>query len=243
MSASRPLIPRAGNAMRPVFILVAGFFGVMLIGYPIFMHVMGLSTTGIVWITLLILVVATGILGFILYLARAYDHDESSLDAGEVWAEWTVPAEQYRRFVAGERRSTHRRALAYALGGAALGIGLGALENDRLLAGIMIVAFLIASIVIVTLGGPPRSASSDEARRIRIGPRGVHVMGRYLAFDAPLTRLCGVGVEPGDPPTMRFRVQSGRRTEEIRVPVSPDRLQEAEDLAERFHREQDLGQF
>jgi hypothetical protein len=227
--------------MRPVFLLLAGFFGLMLVGFPALMYAAGLSMTAIVWVTLLIVAVTVGILGFTLYLARAYDQDESSLDTGDTWAEWTVPLHEYRRFVAEERRGTRRKALAYALGGTALGLLLASLDDDSLTGIVIVVVFLLAAIVILTMGGPPRDADREDARVVRIGPRGVRVMGRYLAFDAPLTRLRGVAVEPGDQPTLCFRVKAGRRTDDLRVPVAPGHLDAAKTLVERLREEYDLA--
>lgn len=239
-SSPRPLIPPPGNAARPVFFLLAGFFGLMLVGYPIFMHVLGLSTAGIVWITLLILAVGVGILWFTVRLGQSLEQDAQRLESGQVWAEWTVPADLHRRFVFTERRGTNRRALAYAAGGPTFGLVLALVQDDWLLGGIVIAVFLLAAAIIYVLAGPPRGAGSDAARRVRIGPHGVHTLGRYMPFSTTMVRLRRVEIDDGVPAVMRFTVKAGRRVDEIRVPLPPGYASEAEALAERIRREHDL---
>jgi hypothetical protein len=231
---ARSLIPQPGNAARPVFFLIAGCFGLMLVGYSIFMYAIGLDAASIVWITLLIVVVAAGALWFTIHLGRTLQRDEAQLDAGEIWAEWTVPEEPFRRFVAAEGRGKRRQAFACAAGGVATGLALGALEGDRLLAGIIIVVFLLAALVIVFLAGTPRHANHDDGRHIRIGPGGVRLLGRYMPFETTMTRLRAVDIADGDPPVMALTVRAGRGFVQIRVPVAPDQLGQAEAVAERL---------
>lgn len=240
MSSSRSFIPRPGNAARPVFFVIAGFFGIMLVGYPVFMYTVGLGTGSIVWITLLIAVIAVGALWFTSYYGRSLQRDEARLDAGEVWAEWTVPEWQHRRFLEAERSSTNRMAILLALGGTALGLVLAWPAQDWLLAGIMTGSFLLAAGVTFFLGGPPRSAHGDDARHVRIGPSGVHLLGRYIPFEATMTRLRAVNISDGDPPVMTLSVHAGRRIDQIRVPIAPDRVEQAEAVAERLRREHNL---
>lgn len=237
---TRSLIPQPGNAVRPVFFLIAGFFGLMLVGYPIFMYAVGLDTASIVWITLLIAVVAAGVLWFTIHLGRTLQRDEARLDAGEVWAEWTVPLHQHRRFIAAERRGKNRMALAYAIGGVALGLVLAWLERDWLLGGVMIFAFLFAAATIFFLAGPPRRAHGDDARHVRIGPSGAHLLGRYMPFETTMTRLRAVSVSDGDPPVMALTVRAGSRLDQIRVPVAPDKIHLAEAVAERLRQAHDI---
>lgn len=241
-STPRPLIPRPGNAARPVFFLLAGFFGLMLIGFPILMYVLGLGTASIVWITLLILAVAVGMLWFSVRLGQNLQQDEESIEAGEVWADWTVPTREHRTFVANERRSTNRRALLYGLGGVAMGLGWWLIADDRLTASIMVVVFLMAALIIFFFAGPPRGASNDEARRVRIGPLGVHSLGRYMPFRTTMIRLHGIEISDGVPPLMRFTVRAGRRLDEIRVPIPADHLHLAQQVAERLRRQHNLEQ-
>ena len=69
--------------------------------------------------------------------------------------------------------------------------------DDRLTASIMVVVFLLAALVTWFFAGPPRGARNDEARRVRIGPLGVHALGRYMPFQATMTRLpTGAGARP-----------------------------------------------
>lgn len=240
MSKSRSFIPRPGNAARPVFFFLLVAFGIMLVGFPILTYAVGLGTGSIVAITLLILAVAVGILWFTVRLGQKLQQDEERLEAGDVWAEWTVSPLEHRTFLRDERRSTNRLAIAYALGGAVLGLVLAWLENDVLLGGIMIGGFLIAGLMTFFFGGPPRRAVSDDARHVRIGPSGVHHLGRYMPFETTMTRLRRVEIDDGDPATMRFTVKAGRRVDVVKVPVPSHQLQQAEALAERLRREHDL---
>ncbi len=240
MSDRRSLIPPPGKSARPVFFIVLVGFGLMLIGFPILMYALGLGIGSIVGITLLILLVMVGILWFTIALGRSLDRDEERLDAGEVWAEWLVPFQDHRAFVADERRTTNRRAIATALGGTAFGLLLAWLADDALLGGIMTGAFLLAGLVTYFFAGPPRHAGSDDARRVRIGPTGVHFLGRYMPFRTTLTRLRVVDIRDDAPPVMVLTVHAGRRIDQIRVPVPPEQLETAEAVAERLRLEYDL---
>ena len=233
---SRPaLLPDRRNPMRPVVIILAVFFGAMLVGFPILMLAVGLDTTGTVWVTLLIVAVAILCLGLVLALARSYDRGQAALFAGEAWAHWTVTPEEHRRFVGREQGRTWKKAAAYALGGTALGVIFGVM-SDWLTGGILIGVFLLAALVILWAGGPPRG-TGDEAREVRVGPRGIFALGRYLPLEATGTRPRSIRLEEGDPAALLFGVSSGNRLEEFRVPVPRDRLAEAEALVERFQRE------
>lgn len=240
MSKYRSLIPPPGNSARPVFLAISGLFGIMLVGYPIFMYAVGLNAAAIVWITLLIAAISAGALWLTVHLGRKLQQDADRLDAGEIWAEWTVPLQQHRRFLDAERKRTNRMALALALGGTALGLVLAWPEQDWLLGGIMTGSFLLAAGVTFFLGGPPRTAHRDDARHVRIGPSGVHVLGRYMPFKMTMTRLDRVDIADDDPPVMRLTVRAGRRIDEIRVPIAPDQLDQAEAVAERLRRMHEL---
>jgi hypothetical protein len=240
-SPPRPLIPRPGNAVRPVFFLLAFFFGLMLIGFPILMYAVGLGTASTVWITLLILAVAVGMLWFTVRLGQNLQQDEESIEAGEVWTEWTVPPREHRAFVANERRSTNRRALLYGVGGVAMGLGWWRLADDRLTASIMVVMFLLAALIIFFFAGPPRGGN-DDARRVRIGPLGVHSLGRYLPFHTTMIRIHDIEIDDGVLPFMRFTVRAGHRLDEIRVPIPRDQLHLAKEVAQRLRRQHDLDQ-
>lgn len=240
MPNHRSLIPRSGNAARPVFFIVLIGFALMLIGFPILMYAVGIGTAGIVWISLLILAVTIGMLWFTVAFGRNLDRDENRLDAGEVWAEWIVPARDHRAFIADERRATNRRAVASALGGTAFGLLLAWLADDLLLGGIMIAAFLLAGLVTFFFAGPPRRAGTEADRHVRIGPGGIHHLGRYTPFETTLTRLREVAIEDGVPPVMALTVRAGRRLDQIRVPVDSDQLHQAEAVAARLRQAHDL---
>jgi hypothetical protein len=46
--------------------------------------------------------------------------------------------------------------------------------------------------------------------------------------------VSNVDLEPGDPAFLRFDVRTGRRLQEVVVPVTRDQLREAEAMVERF---------
>ena len=234
------LIPDRRNPMRPVVVIVAIFFGLMLVGLPIGMRLLGLGMGSTSAITVLIVVVAAGIIAWTLALARGYDRDRADLVAGEAWAAWELTPEEHRRFVARESGRTWRQAAAYAAGGTALGVGFGVLADDWLTGGIMIGAFLLAAVIIVTAGGPPR-ARSTEARQVLVGPRGITALGRYMPLEGTGIRATSVRLEDGEPSALVFDVRSGRRIDEVRVPVPRARAAEAEALVERFRTEAGLA--
>jgi hypothetical protein len=236
----RPLIPPPGNAARPVFFLVACFFGLMLVGYPIFMYAMGLGITAIIWITLCIAGVAVGVMWYTVRLGQNLAEDARQLDAGDVWAEWLVPDDQHRRFVASLRRGTNRRALLTAMGGVGLGAGYAVLGDDWLGAVIMVVVFALAALVTWFFAGPPRDVHTEKSRRVRIGPDGVHSLGRYLPFRTTLIRLRDIEVVDGVSPELRFTVSSDRRRDVLRVPVPASQLPQIDDPVHRLRRMHDM---
>ena len=203
------LLPNRRNPMRPVVMILAVFFGAMLVGFPILMLAVGLGTGSTIGVTLLIVAVALFCLGIVLALARSYDRGQEALFAGEAWARWTVTPEERRRFVGQEQGRAWKKAAAYALGGTALGATFGIL-GDWLTGSIMIGVFLLATFVIIWAGGPPRG-SGDEAHEVRL--------------------------EEGNPAALLFAVSAGSRLEAFRVPVPRERLTEAEALVARFQRE------
>jgi hypothetical protein len=222
--------------MRPVLVILAVGFLLMLIAFPVGMVLLGMGTGGIIGVTLLIIAVAGGILAWAWYLAGTYERDRTELIEGEVWARWQLSPDEFRRFHAGERMRSLRLAAAYAAGGTALGVFFMTVGEDRVTGWIMIGAFLLAVIVIITAGGPPWRVT-DEAREVRIGSQGVQVLGRYLPLNGPGSRPGGVELRSGDPTELRFSVRTGRRVEEIRVPVPQAHMAEAEQVAERFRNE------
>ena len=234
------VVPDRGNPMRPVVLLLAAAFGVMLVAFPALMIYVGLGTAGTVTVTLFIVVVAALCLGVVVMFARTYDRDRETLLAGEAWARWRIDSDEQQRFVGRERWRSWRMAAAYALGGAALGVIFG-LTGDWLTGGILIGAFLLATLVILVAGGPPRGADSAQASEVWVGPRGVFLLGRYMPLNATGTRATSVRLEPGNPAALLFGIRSGRRVEELRVPVPHAHLAEAAVVVERFHRELGLA--
>jgi hypothetical protein len=237
VSNFQALMPSRVNPMRPILILVAVFFGLMLVVFPVLMQIGGVPTGGIVGVTILIVVTAIIALAALRALGNAYEGPRLDVLVGGAWVQWQLAPDEHRRFLADERRLFERRATGYALAGLVLGPVLGAILDDWLMAVILPVVFLAAAIVILTMARPGKGAENAAAREVRVGARGVHFLGAYLPLQGPGTRLVGVRVQPGDPAILRFDVRTGRRTEEIRVPVPRDRMPEAEAVVERFQRE------
>jgi hypothetical protein len=206
VTGHRSLIPRPGNAARPVFFLVLVTFGLMLVGFPILTLAVGLGIGTVLLTILIILPIALGTLWLVAATGRNLDRDEQRLDAGDVWAEWTVSERERRAFVADEHRSTVRRALFFAGVGAILGFGYWLFADDSLSAWVMVSVFLLATVVTL-FTGPPRSARSDSARHVRIGPKGVHSLGRYQPVRMSGVRGGRVDVEHGDPSRSRGAVR------------------------------------
>ncbi|MDQ4044994.1 MAG: hypothetical protein M3173_06045 [Chloroflexota bacterium] len=234
VSQRRTLLPGRGNPMRPVLILIAAFFGLLLVVFPVIMQVAGVGAAGTVGMALLIVAVAVLCLAIQRAVAGAYEEGRESMLAGETLASWRLAPDEHRRFLVDERQSNQRTA-AYGLGGLALGAVLGVSTDDWLLGGIMICVFLIAATVILTMAGPRRDAGSESGREVVIGTQGVQLLGRYLPFHAPLMRLHDTELRFGDPAVLFLRIRTGYRLEEVRVPVPRDRMPEAEALVERLN--------
>lgn len=231
----RALVPARGNPMRPIVILVAVAFGLMLIVFPIVMQIGGVGTGGTIGVTLLIVVVAVVCLAVLRVMTRAYEGDRFNLLASEAWVQWHLSPEEYQHFVADERRRFERQATGYGLAGLVLGLAFGGILNDWLLGLIMFGIFLGVAIVILTMVRPSAGARNPAAREVRIGARGVHLLGGYVPLQGPGTRPFKVQLQPGDPAVLRFDVRTGRRVDEVRVPVPRDRVPEV--VMERLQRE------
>lgn len=234
MFSLQALLLGRGNPMRPVLIIVAVAFTVMLIVFPVTMQIAGVGTGATIGLALLIAVVAIAYLALLRMMGEAYAQDQEVLLAGHTWAEWRLSADEHRRFLDDEQRRNRRLAAASTIGGVALGLVIGAIAEDWLMAGIMIGVFLCVGVITLTLAGPPREANGEVGRDVKIGPDGVQVLGRYLPFNAPLMRPRGVRLQAGSPAVLHFIVRTGSRVEEVRVPVPHDSFAEAEALVERF---------
>ena len=93
---------------------------------------------------------------------------------------------------------------------------------------------MVVALVILTMFRPRRAETNARARDVIIGPRGVHLLGRYLPLEGPGVRVSNVLLESGDPAVLRIDVRTGRRLQEVLVPVTGDHLEEAEAMVERF---------
>jgi len=233
LAATRFVLPPQGNPLRPVTLLLAGFFALALVGFPMLMGYVGLGTGSMIVIALVILVTAAACLGFTIWMANSVERDRVALDSADAWASWWLSVDEYRRFVASERRRSLGWAITYLIFGLGLAAFFAFRLDDQVTASIMVVVFLFVVVLMVTLGGPPWRAT-DSAREVRIGPRGVQALGRYTPIEATLTRMHSVALEEGDPDVITFQIRSGRQFQYIRVPVTEGRQDEAEAVVRRF---------
>ena len=104
MAATRFVVPPRGNPMRPVTMLLAAFFAAMLVGFPLLMAYVGLGTGSMIAIALVIIVTAAICLGFTIWMANSVERDRIGLVTTDAWASWWLSVDEYRRFVASERR-------------------------------------------------------------------------------------------------------------------------------------------
>jgi hypothetical protein len=227
--------------MRSILILLTVAFGVMLIVFPVMMQIAGVGTGGTIGVALLIMFVAMLCLGILRAWSGTFGENQVVLHEGDAWAAWQLTTYEQRRFLDAERGHTRRKAAAYAVGGTAIGLVLALIADDWLLGGILIGVFLSVAVVVLTMAGPPRDAESDAGREVRLNSHGVQALDRYIPLQGPMLRVCSVEMQAGDPAVLRFDVHSGRRVEEMRVPVPRDRVAEAEALVERLRRELDLA--
>lgn len=232
-SPTRFLVPPHGNPVRPIFFLLVVSFAAMLVAFPVLMSWVGLGTGSIIVIALVIVFAAAICLGFTVWYANSVERDRVALDSTDVWASWWLSVDEYRQFAASERRKNLGWSLVYLVLGMGLAAYFAVALDDQLTATIMVVAFLLFVGVMVTLGGPPWRAT-DDAREVRIGPRGVQSLGRYTPLAATMTRLQSVSLEPGTPAVLTFQIRSGRQQQYIHVPVTQERWAEAEALVTRF---------
>jgi hypothetical protein len=234
MAATRFVVPPQGNPMRPVTMLLAAFFAAMLVGFPILTIYVGLGTGSVILISLVIVITAALCLGFTIWMANSVERDRVSLESTDAWASWWLSVDEYRQFVESERRKNIAWAFTYLV----LGLGLAAFfylqADDQLTSTIMVVVFTLLFVVMVAIGGPPWRAT-DDAREVRIGPRGVQALGRYTPMEATLTRLHSVSLEEGDPAVIIFQIRSGRQFQYIRIPVTQGRWEDAEAIARRLN--------
>ena len=234
MSLRRAIVPRPGNPMRPILLFITGAFGVFLIVVPTIMLLAGVGWGGAIGVAILIILTAMICLATLKALSSVYERDQTDLLGGEAWAQWQLTHAEHERFVAGERRRYGRQAASYAVVGLVLGPVLGVVADDWLLCLILTGVFMVVALVILTMVRPRRAETNPRVRDVIIGPRGVHLLGRYLPLQGPGIRVTNAVVEPGDPAVMRFDVRTGRRLQEVVVPVGGDQLKEAEAVVERF---------
>lgn len=153
----------------------------------------------------------------------------------ELVAAWDVSPEDWRRFNAADLRERLAVALGMVLGFATLGaVGLALARAVPLTFavpfsgafGVLVAALWLLWITRARWQRPPR---------VRIGRDAVLVGNVRHTLRSDMHRLDRVTVEDGDPPVMVFTVswstRNGPSGDDVRVPVPPDRLQDARRVA------------
>jgi hypothetical protein len=237
MSRRRVIVPGPGNPMRPILLFIAGAFGAFLIVFPTIMRLAGVGWAGTIGVAILIIVTAVICLAMLKAVSGVYERDQADLLGGDAWAQWQLTPAEHERFVADERRRYGRQAASSALVGLVLGPVLGVVADDWLLCLILMSVFMVAAVVILAMVRPRRAGTNARARDVIVGPRGVYLLGRYLPLQGLGIRVTHAVLEPGDPAVMRFDVRSGRRLQEVVVPVTSGHLHDAKAVVERFLQE------
>jgi hypothetical protein len=235
VSLTQIFMPPQGNPMRPVILLLEVFFALMLVAFPILMYAVGLGMSNVILMAVIVLVTAAVCIGSVGWMSRGIERDRVRLEATDALATWWLSVDEFTRFAASERRRNGLWAAGYLVFGLAVAAFFAIWLDDMITAAVIAVAFLLAAGVKFFLGGPPLRAT-DEAREVRIGPRGVQALGRYTPFQATLTRLRSVDLDPGDPAVITFWVRSGRQWVDLRVPVTQGRWDDAEAIVAEFRK-------
>ena len=242
------LVP--GNPMNPVTVLVLGFFGLILLGFPPFMRAVGLDTGGIVLVMAIVVLTALALSGLTVHIARRYLHDYEQLIGGGWWVHWRTTAAERAHFVTQEHLRAHRQASQFALFGIGLVLLAGGLMwlYTRTAAGVAlgVAVFGAVSLVVVLTtvlwGGARERADAHDLDDIYLGDLGIYHLGRYTPVRGMNLFLLNVALQAGSPSVLQFTVGSRTRygtvrPAETRVLVPQGREGEAADLVARFHRE------
>lgn len=243
-----------GNPMNPVTLLVLGFFAIVLIGFPVLMAALDMPTRDIVLVMVVVVLVAVGLIAFMVSMGRRYARDFERLVGGEHWVHWTVTPDEHQRFVTSERTRSRKDARLYVLFSlvvAVIGAGVmwrytGTSEGAAIGFGVLTA---IGALVVVTTwfwgGARPRHEATDIGD-IYLGDLGIYHLGRYTPVQGFNLFLTAADYLAEDPPALRFaigsRTQHGYvRTNEVRVMVPSGRETEAEEIAARYQRQFNLA--
>lgn len=229
----RPFLPPAGNPMRPLFFMSAVFFPAVLIGFSLYVRSTGAPLGSAVGILALVGVVGIFAVGLSLWSGQDIERERRALAAGQAWASWRVSDDDYRRFVRAEWRRNVLWSLSLVAATSGVDVFLWLATGDARF-GVPLLAFSLLFAAVIILAEMPPLTSNERVREVRIGEKGVEANGRYVRFGRGPRLLVAVGLLPGAPAVLLFRLGADRRRQDVRVPVPGDRLDEANAIVARF---------
>jgi hypothetical protein len=245
MTDSRSFLPPSGNPVRPILIILAVFFTLMLIAFSIGMPLLSMGAGTTILLAVIIIATAALCIGFTWRYGESFERERLAMVSGEAWARWELSPAEHQRFAGGWSKDARQNAAIAAVFGIGMGVFFLTVGDDRLTGSIMLGVFAIAALIALLVGRPPSAARQETLREVVIGPDGVMVGGRYLPLRATGVHLEDVRLEIKEAPMLHFVVRSGigpkarvnSRIETIDVPIPLERLTEAERLIERFRLE------
>jgi hypothetical protein len=245
MTDSRSFLPPSGNPVRPILIILAVFFTLMLIAFSIGMPLLSMGAGTTILLAVIIIATAALCIGFTWRYGESFERERAAMVSGEAWARWELSPAEYQRCAGGWSKDARQNAAIAAVFGIGMGVFFLTVGDARLTGSIMLGVFAIAALIALLVGRPPSAARQETLREVVIGPDGVMVGGRYLPLRATGVHLEDVRLEIEEAPMLHFVVRSGigpkarvnSRIETIDVPIPLERLTEAERLIERFRLE------
>jgi len=178
---------------------------------------------------------------FLWLLSRGAEQEVQDLAGGHGLAVWTYTVEDWNRFARLQRQ--HRKQedailLKSSVGvGAVLGLVL-LLAAGSLLAIFVTAAFALVAVSVLVLRPwfeNRKYPIADEPVEVRFGRHALRIGGRYFFWNAFAPRLVNVTLEQHEGEVLVLTLASPSRTgqiyNELRLPVPPDRHDEAESLA------------
>jgi hypothetical protein len=177
-------------------------------------------------------------MGALALSGRAIERDRLRLSTTEAWATWMLTEDEFRRFVRTERRRIGILSLGLLAFGVAISACMFALSRNLWIGIGMVAMFLFLSTILFVVEVPPLRAGG-AAREVRIGERGIDAMGHYTPLGQSSRNLLAVGLRPGNPDVLVFRIRGynahgHKNAHEVRVPVPGAHLEEAKAIVERF---------
>lgn len=228
------IVPPPGNPMRPIFMMFAVFFPMLLIGFPLYVYATGGPVGETIAILWLLGVVALISLGTLVWSSHAIEQERRKLASAEMWATWQLSDDEYHNHV----RAEWRRDVSMAAGILAIVfavIAFAAVESGDPKSVMLTIIVALVTVAIPLAMGLPTWHANERTRVVRIGANGVEAMGHYVPLRGAGRGLEAVALRSGDPSLLVFRTYvNNRRSYEVRVPIPADRMDEARQIMERF---------